>query len=69
VPNDGSLDNPFSPARDEVHIGYLPIPPLDRLMTLRNALVALKGPLASEPGMQETLRRYVFSEETDTEPV
>ena len=69
MPNDVSLDPPVSLARDEVHIGYLPIAPLDRLMTLRNALVALNGPLAGEPGMQETLRRHVFNELTDTDLV
>jgi type VI secretion system protein ImpB len=65
VPNDRLPDIPASSARDEVHIGYLPTPPLDRLMALRNALVALKGPLAGEPGMQENLQKQLFSEETD----
>jgi type VI secretion system protein ImpB len=65
VPNDRLPDTPASLARDEVHIGYLPIPPLDRLMWLRNALVALKGPLAGEPGLQENLQKHLFNEETD----
>jgi type VI secretion system protein ImpB len=65
VPNHHLLDTPASLARDEVHIGYLPIPPLDRLMALRNALVALKGPLAGEPGMQENLQKQLFNEEAD----
>nr|WP_255335304.1 hypothetical protein [Pseudomonas azotoformans] len=36
---------------------------MDRLMGLRDALVALKGPLASEPGLQENLRKRLFDEE------
>ncbi|OIN46304.1 hypothetical protein BLL37_15680 [Pseudomonas azotoformans] len=47
----------------EAHVGYIPLPPLDRLMGLRDALVALKGPLASEPGLQENLRKRLFDEE------
>jgi type VI secretion system protein ImpB len=43
----------------------LPIPPLDRLMWLRNALVALNGPLAGEPGLRENLQQHLFNEETD----
>jgi type VI secretion system protein ImpB len=65
VPKDVSPDTENPQGHDEVHIGYLAIPPLDRLMTLRNALVALKGPLASEPGVQENLRRHVFNQETE----
>nr|WP_277424495.1 type VI secretion system contractile sheath small subunit [Pseudomonas orientalis] len=38
-------------------------PRLDRLMGLRDALVALKGPLANEPGMQENLQKHLFNEE------
>ncbi|UVL11603.1 type VI secretion system contractile sheath small subunit [Pseudomonas rhodesiae] len=34
-------------------------------MELRDALVALKGPLGSEPALQENLRRRLFSEEAD----
>lgn len=41
-------------------------PRLDRLMGLRDALVALKGPLAEEPGMQENLKKRLFNEEIDT---
>ncbi|MBA1429796.1 type VI secretion system contractile sheath small subunit [Pseudomonas fluorescens] len=41
-------------------------PRLDRLMGLRNALVALKGPLADEPGMQENLQKRLFNEEVDS---
>ncbi|WPO00796.1 hypothetical protein [Pseudomonas sp. MUP55] len=35
-------------------------------MGLRDALVALKGPLAEEPGMQENLKKRLFNEEIDT---
>jgi type VI secretion system protein ImpB len=65
VPNDRLPDTPAALIRDEVHIGYLPIPPLDRLMSLRNALVALKGPLSGEPGLLENLQKHMFNEETD----
>jgi len=41
-------------------------PRLDRLMGLRDALVALKGPLADEPGMQENLHKRLFYEELDS---
>jgi type VI secretion system protein ImpB len=51
---------------NELHVGPLPVPPLDRLMELRDALVALKGPLASEPALQECLRKRLFNEETDS---
>ncbi|AZE89408.1 type VI secretion system contractile sheath small subunit [Pseudomonas orientalis] len=41
-------------------------PRLDRLMGLRDALVALKGPLADEPGMQESLQKHLFNEELNS---
>lgn len=66
MPNDRLPYTPAALARDGVHIGYLPVPPLDRLMWLRNALVALKGPLAGEPGLQENLQKHLFNEETDS---
>ena len=59
MPDDVSLDT-----RYEVHVGYLPSPPLHRLMELRNALVALNGPLSSDPGLQADLRKRWFNEET-----
>jgi type VI secretion system protein ImpB len=62
VPDDVSLDSPVLSRSDQVHIGYLPMPSLDRLMGLRDALVALKGPLASEPGLQEDLQRRFLDE-------
>ncbi|MEX5591265.1 hypothetical protein [Pseudomonas orientalis] len=33
---------------------------------MRDALVALKGPLADEPGMQENLQKRLFNEEVDS---
>jgi type VI secretion system protein ImpB len=42
------------------------VPSLDRLMELRDALVALKGPLADDPALQKNLQRHLFNEETDT---
>ncbi|MGY4638503.1 putative component of type VI protein secretion system [Pseudomonas sp. TE24901] len=43
----------------------LPVPSLDRLMGLRDALVALKGPLADDPELRENLQKHLFNEETD----
>lgn len=54
-----------TPEPDLVHVGYLPVPPLERLMELRDALVALKGPLASDTGLQADLRKRLFNDETD----
>lgn len=45
---------------------FIPPPRLDRLMALRDALVALKGPLSNDPALQESLQRQLFSEEADT---
>ncbi len=42
----------------------IPLPGLDRLMELRDALVALKGPLANEPALQENLQKRWLNEET-----
>ncbi|GAB5336767.1 hypothetical protein PFUM301597_12520 [Pseudomonas fluorescens] len=44
----------------------IPAPRLDRLMELRDALVALKGPLANNTALQENLQRQLFNEETRT---
>ena len=63
MPDPVSLDEPAL-SRADVHVGYVSILPLDRLMGLRDALVALKGPLASEPGLQENLQRRFLDEET-----
>lgn len=65
MPNDVSHDTCTAPARDKVHVGYLPVPPLHRLMQLRNALVALKGPLSNDPELQANLRNRLFNAETD----
>ncbi|KAF2407326.1 hypothetical protein PSAN_42550 [Pseudomonas antarctica] len=43
----------------------IPVPRLDRLMELRDALVALKGPLADDPALQENLQKHLFNEEAD----
>nr|WP_314560435.1 hypothetical protein [uncultured Pseudomonas sp.] len=63
MPDHVSLDEPALP-HAELHVGYVSMLPLDRLMALRDALVALKGPLASEPGLQENLHRRFLNEET-----
>lgn len=60
MPAPVSLDKPAL-SRADVHAGYVSILPLDRLMGLRDALVALKGPLASEPGLQENLQRRFWT--------
>jgi predicted component of type VI protein secretion system len=44
----------------------MPAPRLDRLMELRDALVALKGPLADNTALQANLQRQLFNEEIDT---
>ncbi|WP_256657084.1 MULTISPECIES: hypothetical protein [Pseudomonas] len=36
---------------------------MDRLMGLRDALVALKGPLADDPVLREDLQKRLFNEE------
>ena len=41
----------------------VPLPRLDRLMELRDALVALKGPLADDPKLREDLQARLFNEE------
>jgi type VI secretion system protein ImpB len=35
-------------------------------MELRDALVALKGPLVKDLALQRNLQRHLFNEETDT---
>ncbi|WP_336604609.1 type VI secretion system contractile sheath small subunit [Pseudomonas sp. ADAK18] len=51
---------------DPAHLGYIPIPvpDMDRLMELRDALVALKGPLANDPGWRENLHKRLFNADT-----
>lgn len=50
---------------DPVNFGYVPVPPLDRLMELRDALVALNGPLADDPELRENVQKLLFNAETD----
>ncbi|WP_256262068.1 type VI secretion system contractile sheath small subunit [Pseudomonas costantinii] len=38
---------------------------MDRLMGLRDALVALKGPLANDSALRENLQKRLFNEEVD----
>ncbi|MEB0189578.1 type VI secretion system contractile sheath small subunit [Pseudomonas sp. Bout1] len=45
-------------------MGYLPLPKLDRLMELRDALVVLKGPLANDPSLRENVQNLLINEET-----
>ncbi|WP_458729636.1 type VI secretion system contractile sheath small subunit [Pseudomonas brenneri] len=54
---------PVVPAIEPVHVGYIPVFPLDRLMELRDALVALKGPLASNPQLQESVQKSLINAE------
>lgn len=44
----------------------IPGPRLDGLMELRDAVVALNGPLADDPVVQENLQRQLFNEERRT---
>lgn len=48
---------PLLLTRELLHVG------LDRLMGLRDALVALNGPLSSDPGLRENLEKQLLSEE------
>lgn len=48
---------------EQVHVGYIPMPTLDRLMELRDALVALKGPLASDPLLRESVQNSLINAE------
>ncbi|AZE61152.1 hypothetical protein PFLU3_42270 [Pseudomonas fluorescens] len=44
----------------------VPLPRLDRLMELRDALVALKGPLADDPRLREDVQERLFNEEANS---
>ena len=48
---------------EQVHVGYIPMPTLDRLMELRDALVALKGPLANDPRLRESVQKSLINAE------
>ena len=63
MPTESLPDAPSTPAREQPHVSYVPMPTLDRLMGLRDALVALKGPLSNDPRVRENLQRQLFSEE------
>ena len=43
----------------------VPVPQLNKLRALRDALVALKGPLAEKPGLRESIERDFFNDEID----
>lgn len=43
--------------------GAPPVPQLNKLRELRDALVALKGPLAAETGLRESIERDFFNNE------
>lgn len=49
---------------EPVHVGYITLPTLARLMGLRDALVALKGPLASDPRLRESVQQSLNSSAT-----
>ena len=51
--------------RHALFYGAPPVPQLNRLRKLRNALVALKGPLAEKPGLRESIERDFFNDEVD----
>lgn len=63
MPDESLLPTPALPEREQVHVGYIATPKLDRLMELRDALVALNGPLANDPRVRESLHRQLLSEE------
>ena len=50
---------------EPVSFGYMPVPKLDRLMELRDALVVLNGPLADDPALRENVQKLLFNEEAD----
>jgi type VI secretion system protein ImpB len=56
-------DEQLPVAAEPVHVGYIPLPTLDRLMELRDALVALKGPLASDPQLRESVHKSLINAE------
>lgn len=61
-----SLSDASGPlSRDKVNVGYVPLPKLDRLMELRDALVVLKGPLANDPSLRENVQNLLINEETN----
>lgn len=55
--------SPVATAIEPVHVGYIPVLTLDRLMELRDALVALKGPLASDQLLRESVHKSLINAE------
>lgn len=65
MPDDPLFSDLASSPREPVPAGYVAVPKLDRLMGLRDALVALKGPLADDCALRENLHKRLFNEEAD----
>ena len=57
MPNDLLLESPSLPMPEQLHAG------LHRLMGLRDAVVALNGPLSDDPGLRDNLQKQLLSEE------
>ncbi|WP_371316507.1 type VI secretion system contractile sheath small subunit [Pseudomonas sp. D8002] len=65
LPDPSTSDAVAPLSRDRVNAGYIPLPKLDRLMELRDALVVLKGPLANNPSLRGNVQNLLINEETD----
>lgn len=52
-------------ARHTLFYGNPPVPQLNKLRELRDALVALKGPLAEKPGLRESIESAFFNNEVN----
>ncbi len=65
LPAPAASDTVVTLTRDQVNVGYIPLPKLDRLMELRDALVVLKGPLANDPSLRENVQNLLINEETN----
>ena len=57
MPNDLLPDPPSLLMPEQLHVG------LHRLMGLRDAVVALNGPLSNDPGLRDNLHKQLLSEE------
>ncbi|MBO0496224.1 hypothetical protein [Pseudomonas sp. Marseille-Q1929] len=57
MPNDLLPTSPSLLVPDPLHAG------LHRLMGLRDAVVALNGPLSDDPGLRDNLHKQLLSEE------
>lgn len=62
---DNSLDHLPLAVGDEPHVGCLMVT-LDRLMGLRDVLVALNGPLANDPRFRENLHKHLFNDKANS---